>query len=264
MLRRLTPIEFHRFAKVGKTNPAFAICEDEHGATVEVVAKFSGNCERGVTSLSMEVIAACLAADLGLPIPEPYLLNVSQEWAQLIPDAQQRLKITSSNPVAFGSHMLTGQYADWTSGTKISDPMVPTAAAIMFFDGTIQNPDRRVENPNCLTRGSEIRIYDHELTFSQDLVIGWIPPWVLGGMRTLENPLGLHIFRDGLRNRQIDFEPIRAAWLSVTDDRLDAYGNAIPIEWNDARTDVQSAIDLIRDIRNNVDACITELTRVLS
>ena len=50
-------------------------CEKTDGTLVEVVAKFAGGRDRGDTALAMEVVAACLAADLGLPVPKPYLLG---------------------------------------------------------------------------------------------------------------------------------------------------------------------------------------------
>lgn len=85
MLRRKA-VEFQRPVTSGKSRPLFVFCEASDGSIVEVVAKFSAFCERGVTSLSMEVIAACLAADLGLPISEPVLVEFDQEWAELIPE----------------------------------------------------------------------------------------------------------------------------------------------------------------------------------
>jgi hypothetical protein len=263
MLKRLTAIEFNRPTASGKTRPAFITCEDSDGSTMEVVAKFSSGCELGVTSLAMEAIAACLAGDLGLPIPEPVLVEVPADWAQLIHEPTLRTRIQAACPVAFGSKLITGQYAEWTSESDIGDTMIHTAAAIMFFDGAIQNPDRRVENPNCIVRGGEIRIYDHELTFSHGIVIGWQPPWVLGGLKPLETP-GFHIFRAKLRGRAIDYEPIRASWSDLSDTRIAEYEQALPPEWGGAQAGVTNATTLIRGIRDNIDDCIAELKRVLT
>jgi hypothetical protein len=48
--------------------------------------------------------------------------------------------------------------------------MLPVAAAIFVFDAIVQNADRRVDNANCLVKGNEIRIIDHEMTFTHGLV----------------------------------------------------------------------------------------------
>lgn len=157
---------------------------------------------------------------------------------------------------------MTGGYAQWTTETLIDDALLPAAAAVFVFDGIIQNIDRRAGNPNCLLRGGELRIFDHELTFSHGLVIGWVPPWRLGGLKDFEPP-GKHIFREGLRKRHIDFAPIRAAWAGIHDSRLEEYEASLPAEWSSASATAKSAIKLIREARENIDACIVEVKRVL-
>jgi len=210
----------------------------------------------------MEGIAACLAADLGLPVSEPLLVEVTPEWISLISNSERRRKIEASSRTAFGSRLMTGQFALWNTGTKLTQAMVPAAAAILAFDGIIQNPDRRVANPNCFVRGDDIRIFDHELAFSHRLVLQWQPPWKPGGLSDLEKP-GFHIFRNGLRQRDIDFNAIRDAWSGLSDAQIARYGSSLPAEWEAAQHDVEAALTLIRDARNNIDECIVEIQRVL-
>lgn len=144
--------------------------------------------------------------------------------------------------------------------------MLPMAAGIFVFDGIIQNPDRRSVNPNCLVRGDELRIFDHELAFSHDLPrIGqpWTRPWVLGGLKSLETN-GNHIFRAGLKGRSIDFGSIRAAWQGLSDAHIADYEGELPAEWTDVARAAASAAKLIRDARDNIDAVLQEVKRVLS
>jgi hypothetical protein len=246
----------------GKTGPALLLCQRQDGEEVEVVAKYSAGCERKETSLAAEVVGACLAADLGLPILEPVLVELDPRFIASVPDVQHRDRMAASNFVAFGSKHVTGQYSAWSSGNLISEAMLPSAAAVFAFDGIIQNPDRREGNPNCLVRGDEIRIIDHELAFAHGLILFWKAPWKVGGLQNLETP-GLHIFRAGLRGKAIDYEPIRSAWAALSDTQISAYGNAIPAEWATATNSVASALQLIKDARDNIDACITEIQRVL-
>ena len=49
------------------------LCEADTDHPLELFCKLSAGCDQGVTSLAREVVAACLAADLGLPVPIPYL-----------------------------------------------------------------------------------------------------------------------------------------------------------------------------------------------
>jgi len=263
MLKRITPDRYDRATPNGRTAPSRISCEQDDGSTVEVVAKFSAGCDQGEINLAREVIAACLAVDLGLPIPEPFLIDVPPGWAETVPDAGRRTKIQSSSSVAFGSKHAGNGFAAWNAGNLISDIMLPMAAAIFTFDAIIQNPDRRADNPNCLIRGDSLRIFDHELAFSHGLMLGWKPPWALGGLKPLETN-GNHIFRAGLKGRPIDLAAIRAAWAGLSDARIRAYEEALPPEWSGAAAAVASATKLIRDARDNIDACLTEVKRVLA
>jgi hypothetical protein len=262
MLARLSAIEYVRAMRSGRSGPLLLLCESADGQASEIVVKISAGCDEGVINLAREMVAACLATDLGLPIPPPYVIDFAPEFTSAITDSDQRNRVQNSSPVAFGSHHITGQYSAWMRGQRLSHVMIPSAAAILVFDGIIQNPDRRADNPNCLTRGDEIRIFDHEMTFTHKLVLGWLAPWRIGGLKNLETP-GAHIFREQLRRRQIDYGPIRAAWAALSDPRLTAYGAAVPTEWAAANDAVRLALELIRGARDNIDARLTEVQRIL-
>lgn len=141
--------------------------------------------------------------------------------------------------------------------------MRPVAAGILLFDAIIQNPDRRAENPNCLVRGTDLRIIDHELAFAHRLILLWRAPWVLGGMRDFETP-GRHIFVQELKGAPFDFNEIKSRWTALSDARLQEYDRAIPPEWAAARADIDAALKLIAEARDNIDACIGELGRILA
>lgn len=263
MLPRATPIAFDRPMGNGRTKPALLICETPAGEEVEVVAKFSAYCDQGVTNLAREVIAACLAGDLGLPIPTPYLLDITPAWAASVTDAAIRATIQRSAPVAFGSSFAGAQFSAWNDGTTLRPAMVPLALATFAFDAIIQNPDRRSSNPNCLVRGDTFRIFDHELAFAHGLILGWKPPWTPGSLQVLEE-LGFHIFRRKLRGENLDFSSVKESWMRMSDSRIDTYAAAIPPEWAQASADVTSAIALIKDARNHIDGCVAEIQRVLA
>ena len=263
MLPRAIPTAFDRAMGNGRTKPALLVCENEAGEEVELVTKFSANCDEGVTNLAREVIAACLAADLGLPIPTPYLVDVTPAWATCVSDAAYRVSIQRSAPVAFGSRFVGPQFSAWNTGATLRPAMIPMALSIFAFDAIIQNPDRRSENPNCLVRGDALRIFDHELAFAHRLIVGWKPPWTRGSLQPLETP-GFHIFRRKLRGENLDFSVVRESWMQLSDSQVDGYAAAIPAEWAAAAAGVSSSVDLIKEARDRIDACITEIQRVLA
>ena len=108
-----------------------------------------------------------------------------------------------------------------------------------------------------------MRIFDHEFAFSHRVVLGWKPPWELGGLSVIGMP-GSHAFYAGLRHRQIDYAPIRAAWAGLSDAGLASYEGAVPDEWaQEAGQTVRDAIELVRDARDRIDGCLAEVQRVL-
>ena len=210
----------------------------------------------------MEAISALLAGDLEVPIPEPFFLQLDPEFVEIIPDAEWAGMAANGPSVAFGSRLLPSAYSAWVAGTVPVGAMTEIAARILLFDSVIENPDRRASNPNCLTRGEEIRVFDHELAFPS-ILIGAPKPWVLGALQFMEQP-GMHIFRDALRGRAVGWQPVIDRWRGLSDDQLDDYEAVLPPEWENARMAFRIAISKIKAIRDNILGCVAEVQRVLS
>jgi hypothetical protein len=262
MISTVTAVEFVRPMDTGRTSPLLLTCERSNGSLVDVVAKFAAYCDLRATNLAREVIAACLAGDLGLPIQEPMLIQIPNGWSEVIANEARRARIDNSGTVAFGCKFITGGYTAWTPDTHLTEGMVDTAAAIFTFDAIVQNADRRSDNPNCLVRGDDIRIIDHEMTFSHRLILGWRPPWTVGSLNWLETK-GRHIFRSDLKRKTIDLAHCEAKWSAIADDRIAQYREVIPPEWQYAGVDIDSALNLICDARDRIADCLVEIRRVL-
>lgn len=237
-------------------------CETADGDEIELVAKFSGNIERGVAALVAEAIAAMLAADLGLPVPEPFLVRVDPALVATIQDATVADIAHRSSPVAFGSKRLPSGYNTWPVGKPVPKDALAVAAEIFAFDALIANADRRPENPNCLFQGASLAIFDHELAFMTEGVIGWRPPWEIGALESLRSP-GSHLFTNQLRGRALNFDRLEGAWLAVSNARLTAYRKALPVEWAAAKETIDQALSLIAQVRDNLVSALREVWRVL-
>lgn len=105
----------------------------------------------------MEAIAAMLATDLDLPVPEPFLVALEPEFIAGLPDEIVATMARRSSPLAFGSQHLPPGYTSWPVGKAIPKEALATAAEIFAFDALIVNDDRRPENPNCLYQRIESR-----------------------------------------------------------------------------------------------------------
>jgi hypothetical protein len=261
MIERLTAVQFDKQAGSGRTAPGFIVAEDADGQDIELVAKLSAKCDRGATSLAMELLCACLAGDIGLPIPQPFIVDLSLEWIDSIADPAWSIAARESIPVAFGSRRAPAGFGLWVTGTNMVEPITSQAAAVLLFDAVTDNPDRRQINPNCLQRGNEIRIIDHELCFAP-VLLGWQPPWQIGSLHHMATP-GTHIFRDALRGKDIEWAPIVQPWKDLSNETISDYEAALPAEWATALPFVQSAVEKIRNARDHIDECAIEIQRVL-
>jgi len=258
VLDRVTAIRFDGRVQTGRTMPCRLSCETATGDEVEVVAKLSAGCDRGVGALVSEAIAAMRAADLDLPVPEPFLVRFDPEFVATIPDQTVAEIARRSNPVAFGSKSLPPGFTSWPVGKSVPKDALNIAAEVFAFDALIANADRRRENPNCLFSGTNLAILDHELAFITEGVIGWRPPWEIGALEALRHSPN-HLFSE-----QLNFDRLAGAWAAITDARLAAYGGALPGEWNEAGEITEKALKHVATVRDNLAAALQEIGRVLT
>lgn len=262
MLEMVTATRFDRRMTNGKTKPCLMACDCEDGSEVEVVVKLSDGCERGVGGLVTEAIVAMFAADLELPVPQPFVVRVDPALVQLIPDAEIRELAAKSSNVAFGSRLLPPSHSVWLHGRAIPQPLQQQAIEIFALDALLLNADRRPSNPNCQSNGSTFAIYDHELCFVPPL---FHPvPWVPNGLEYLRSDQASHLFRSGLQGTVVDLSRFAGAVEAVTPARIEQYLGALPPEWSATDAVAKSAADHLSALRDNIEAAITEVTRVLS
>ena len=260
-------IQFHRIMTAGRSEPLLLTCEKEDGATIDAVVKFAAGKECTASSLCAELIASQLAADLGLPTPTPMVVRWGKPFADSVIDEQARNIVRASTPPAFGSTFVTNGFTTWPSGDKvIGATLRQTALAVFFFDAMIGNGDRGGMKPNSLARGDSLRLIDHEMAFRDYLLIAKpAPPWALGGLNAMVTP-GTHIFATQLAKNaaQLDFAPIKAAWVALSDHQIDAYEAALPPEWRGEKALVAFAIGRIKTCRDKIDDCVKECRRALN
>jgi hypothetical protein len=260
-------VQFHGVMTSGRTSPLRLTCERSNGEQVDVIAKFAGGQNCTNNSLCSELIAAQLAADLGLPIPPPMLVEWGEDFAASIHDAAAKAMIAESCAPAFGSTFYSGGFAIANGAQKFeNEEQRQMALAIFFFDALIGNSDRTTEKPNVVVRGDEYRIFDHELSFlDYQLFVKPPAPWVLGGFNPSLTPRK-HIFATQLIKNiaKLDFGPVRDSWAGLSDTKIDAYEASLPVEWQTGSTVSGFAIQRIKECRNRIEGCVMECRRVLN
>lgn len=267
MIRFAEAVRFDRLAEQGRNEPLRVTVETEDGEELEVFLKPSARPEMGIEGMANELFAACIAGHLGLPICEPIAVRISADWVASIQDPNLRHVLNLSSSVAFGSVSAGSGWRRWTSDDKLIGQRRPTALAVFVFDAFIENRDRIVSNPNLLIRGDGFRIIDHELCFRiRQCLFPRREPWRVGYLHATTQPgVSGHVFGALLKaDRYLDFEPLRPAWSSLSDDALNDYAACVPVEWADARDAIDDALTHLRAVRDRIDECLTEVERALT
>lgn len=264
MFERVEAVRFDRMMSSGKTKPMLLACDDGSDGTIEVVAKFSQGCSYG--GLIREAMTAMLALDLGLPVPPPFLVELSPEFIDSVPNASTAEFLRNGDRFGFGSKRLPDSFGQWVNGGgRLTTEIEHEALEILALDCWLTNPDRRVTNPNLLTDGRQFAIFDHEHALMTTLILFWKEPWLVNALDDASPPKE-HVFFESLRSKKAyALEDLIVRLESVSDQRINDYAAALPPSWASADNwAVTSARKFITDLRNNLASAGAELKRALS
>jgi hypothetical protein len=122
------------------------------------VLKFRG-AGQGVRALIAEVLAGELGRAIGLPVPELVLVELDPALGKAEPDPEIKELIDRSPGRNLGVDFLPGALPFDAGLSQPPDPDL--AAAIVWFDAIVTNPDRTARNPNLLVWHRRIWCIDH-------------------------------------------------------------------------------------------------------
>lgn len=268
MIRRAYPSRFDRPAETGRTEPLRISLLTEDGVEHDVVMKVSDGPECSVEGLANEMLGSLLAADLELPINEPFFVELDPLFVDAVFSENIRLRLKRSNALAFASLNAGQQWRRWNASDKLIADQIGLALAVLAFDAFIGNSDRSPVNPNLLVRDNDWRLIDHESAFGFRMkLFPRCEPWNLGNLNLLRQhgQPSEHLFARHLIGRSdLDFVEIRQRWAGLSDARLSQYDATLPDEWNAVRPIFAEALDHLRAVRDRIDLCLDEIKRVLS
>lgn len=123
------------------------------------VVKFRG-AGQGPKALIAELIAGLLARQLGLPVPEPALIDVAPAFGRAEPDPEIQEILRGSHGLNVGARYLDGafNFDPFAAGDFIDSEF---ASALVWFDAFTTNPDRTHRNPNILIWRRTPWLIDH-------------------------------------------------------------------------------------------------------
>jgi hypothetical protein len=132
-----------------------AIVETDDGS---FVVKFRG-AGQGAKALVAECLAAALALEVDLPVPQPAIVTLDEGFGAGEPDPEIQDILRGSVGPNFGLAYLPGALAfDPAVETEIAPDL---AASIVWLDAFISNVDRTVRNTNILLWHRQLWLIDH-------------------------------------------------------------------------------------------------------
>ena len=223
----------------------------------DFVVKFADSGELTPRGRLCEFTAALLAQYLGVPVVEPAIVTISDEFALILPPTQKPA-VKPGNYRHFGSRYLGSGWVIYVPGKQLEKSLLDSALCIYVFDMLIQNGDRRNGKPNVMTDGEALKAYDHELAFPFlfPLLEEKREAWQVQHLKCATN----HVFFPLLHGHKLDLEPCIESIRGLKDDIMQISG-AIPAEWSSK--DLDTIFLHLAQVRDNVDKFADEITRVL-
>ena len=148
VLRYVTPL------REGGSLPAIVEADDDG----MYVVKFRG-AGQGPKALVAELIAANLGRAIGLPVPEPVLVDLDLALGLAEPDPEIQGLLERSAGLNMGLDYLPGSLPLGAADTAGVSPEL--AADVVWFDAYLQNVDRTPRNPNLLLWHRKLWLIDH-------------------------------------------------------------------------------------------------------
>ena len=153
--RTLTATRYVQPLREGGSLPAVI---DTHGGGLFVV-KFRG-AGQGARALIAEAIVGMIALELELPVPEMALVDVSPHFGASEPDPEIQDILRKSHGLNLGMRYLDGAFNySPAAAEELVDPAL--AAAVVWLDALVTNPDRTQRNANLLVHDRRPWLIDH-------------------------------------------------------------------------------------------------------
>lgn len=237
----------------------------ETGSRDHFVVKFRNGNRMSEKACAFELIGAWMAMELDIPVVEPVLVNIGEEFTSTILGKPGYTSAIKSVGINFGSRYREGYSMLVKSPSIVPNTMESMARNIFTFDQFISNADRShnpAQKPNVLSDGNQYLILDHEMAFSFLSLLSFLrnkTPWLLGPSEN-EMLIG-HIFYPYLRQRAHDFKPFCERLVCFNDEFWSKANSFMPDSWKgDFLLEIQSYLGSITE---NKETFAEELTKHL-
>lgn len=232
------------------------------GLRGEFVVKLKGSDQMWQGSSLNEILASFIALELNFQVPDPVVINISEEFLETMRHRHNNFSIASKSlGFNFGTVLKDG-YQEVVPGQTLNPDLKAKLCEMFAFDVLLGNSDRRKDKPNFLTNGKDLLIYDHELAFSFTQVLPFARnpnPWLISqaDVEWLSNNFCYH----HLKGNNFDFSNFAARLSVINDGFWEKALEVIPKEWQNEQFDIIRSY--LTKIIENREQFALELNRVL-
>ena len=230
-LQKVDALNGIELLSTGTTQPMLirGVCE-QTGEKSDYVIKYRRSPRMSVESSAFELIAAFIAKELELDVPEPALINVSPEFVDTLRGKEGFIFANNSIGLNFGCSFLGYGFMQLLQNQKLTESQFEQAIKIFAFDILISNADRNINKPNLLTNGEKIFIFDHELAFGfvRDIIKS-PKPWIIRDVDLTW--IKSHFFYLILKGSEPNFDNFFESFEVLNDNFWDTVNTLIPDEW---------------------------------
>lgn len=201
------------------------------GEKNDFVVKYMRSGRMSQESAMNELVAAFIAKEWGMPIPEPAIINITPEFVELTKGTVAYSLANKSTGLNFGSQLI--------QGVSIVSPSLPLnksekefAKDILLFDLFIQTSDRSTIKPNILASGGSLYPIDHEISFGFTRELSFLSnpePW---NIRPSDHKwINHNILVNILKGDNFDFHKLSQNMGRLNDNFWDKANELIPDDW---------------------------------
>jgi hypothetical protein len=233
-LPEITALRVIETAQTGANRPLFI--RGRNNKTKQkgfYVLKYQGAERMDNRTSGRELLAAFLAQEWGLTVPEPVKIIVNDNFFNHIMGHEDFKNIQKSKGcLNFGNVKIMGD-ADILNQTALTPQQVYQAAQVFIFDLIIQNADRRFEKPNMFLAKGKINLIDHELAFGFLDTLPFLrspKPYILN--ETDVNSAKNHFFYRTLHsNKRLETMDVFQTFNNLPYNFWDKVREKMPMEW---------------------------------
>jgi hypothetical protein len=218
----------------GRTKPLVIECEySEENLPVRktFLVKAIGLPEVAPRELYCELLGNLLAREFGIETPEPAIVSLSEEFIQATNKTLWERNIKLKAGLSIGCEYFSQGFTTVKSDMFLSKEQFEQAALIYGFDLLSQNPDRRINNPNCAVKSNRVVAFDFELSLSFILpILGQPKPWEVSKLNLIAKD---HIFRSNLKakEKEINWQPLLEKVKQINKEKLEEICSFVPSEF---------------------------------